>query len=188
MNIVHNKGFTLIELIVSTGIFVMLLSVMIGIYSRFTSDQRRAIAEHKLLENAKFALDFFNREARTAYSSTFELTDGTGQSILFRNQGGLCVNYRLTGSVLERAELEQPIGDCSISDFTINAYASVTSSGMRVASLRFDPIRSTASGATLDRQGFVTIMLEAESQDRSVAPVVVQSTVTSRQVQPYQNL
>jgi prepilin-type N-terminal cleavage/methylation domain-containing protein len=182
------RGFTLVEIVLATGIFVVLIAVMIGIFSQFTSTQRRDIAEQKLLEEIRHALELFNREARTGYGSTYALTDGSGQSVAFRNQNGLCVNYRLEGAQLMRAEREVSGQACDADDFAGVTYTPLTSADISIDQLRFDVTASTSEAEQLDRQGFITLILRISSDNESVPATPVQSTVTSRQVAPFQGV
>ncbi len=179
------SGFTLVEIVVATGIFVVIVALMSGIFSRFTSTQRRDLAEQKLLEELRQTFELFNREARTAYGATFALTDGTGQSVVFRNQNGLCVNFQWRDGALARAERPVSGDTCSQDDFTGAIYDTLNSSKIIVEALRFDVTASPVADGALARQATITIMLRAAASNPTVAPLAVQSSVTSRQVIPF---
>lgn len=182
-----SPGFTLIEVVVAIGIFSLIFAVFIGIFSNFIFNQRRDIAEQNVMEEIRFILELFDREARTAYGSTYTLTDATGSSVMFRNQNGLCVTYRLnTGTKrLERAEQDISPSECALEDFTPAMYLPVTGQRMAITALRFDVRSSAQSDGQLTNQGFITVMMEAQTSNQTVAPVKIQSTVASRQVIPY---
>ena len=180
-----NKGFTLIEIVVAAGIFVVVMILTMGIYGNFSATQRRDISEQKLLEELRLAFEIFNREARTGYSSTYALTDGTGTSLIFRNQNGVCVLYRLgSENQLERGEGESP-GDCQESDIVSTSFTPVTGPDVEFTILKFLPTSAVVEAGTLQDQGAITIVAEAKTKNGIVAPVTLQSTTTSRQVTPY---
>ena len=180
-----HHGFTLIETIVAVGIFSIVMLVLMGLFSRFTIVERRDIAEQKLLEEVRFGVELFSREARTAYSSTYSLPNGSGSEILFRNQNGLCVHYRLQGTQLERAERDTAGGTCSLAQFSGGAYASVTGPNTILEKFQFDVVPADVVDGELANQGFITVNLEARSTNASVGLLRAQTTVTSRQVVPY---
>lgn len=179
------QGFTLIETVVATGIFTMIVVILIALFARFTSVERRDIAEQKLLEEIRFAVELFSREARTAYSSTYSSPDGSGQEVIFRNQNGLCVHYRLEEARLERAERDVPGDTCSTAQFAGGVYASVTGPNTTLEAFEFDVVPASVVDGELTEQGFITITLAAHSSNPSVGLLRAQTTVTSRQVVPY---
>ncbi len=184
----HKKtltGFTLIELITATGLFIIILLIVSSLFGRYMYTQRRDIAEQKLLEEVRLALELFNRETRTAYGSTYALADSSGQSLTYRNQNRVCVHYRLLNSRLERAESDLAGTDCPTSNFASAAYSPLTSSDIAITDLRFDVTSSVPNGTGLDRQGFVTLILSARVGDFAGTTLTTQSTVTSRQLAPY---
>lgn len=184
----HSKGYTLIELLVAIGIFSVVVTIVAGLTTRLVFVERRDIGQQALEEDVRFALEVFSREARLAYASTYALNDDTGESVVMRNQNGNCVNYRLNENrALERSEVETAGVDCLGANFG-SLYAPLTSSRMQFESLRFDVPSSVynQADARLDRQGFITVTLKARAGNASVPPLELQTTVTSRQVQAYE--
>lgn len=180
-------GVTLLELVVSVGIFALVLALISGLYSRFVFTQRRNIGEQTIQEDLRFALELFNREARTGYASSYSINDPEGRSLTFRNQNGLCVNVRLNPATqqLERAESAEAGTDCTGAVF--HSYAALTSHRIAIDSLRFDLPDNiyNAGDQRLDRQGFITLMISASAPGSSAQPLRLQSSVASRQVIPY---
>ncbi len=183
-------GYTLIELLIALGVFSIVIVIMAGLVSRVVFIERRSIAEQALEEDLRFALEIFSREARLAFSSTFALADDTGQSLLMRNQNGVCVNYRVSpAGVFERAEAEAQGTDCAGADFA-SRYSPLTSSRIRVEQLRFDMPENIYNQRDnrLDRQGFITLIVRARGASAPTPPLELQTTVTSRQVKVYEAL
>lgn len=185
-----NKGTTLVELLLAIAVFAVVVVMIAGLVSRLVFIERRDTAEQALQADVRFALEIFSRETRLSFASTFALSDNTGQSLVMRNQNGHCVNYRLnqeTGA-LERAEVEASGATCLGANFA-NTYAPLSNSRIRFAVLRFDLPDSVynASDNRLDRQGFVTLIVKAHSTNDSVAPLELQTTVTSRQTKVYES-
>lgn len=184
----NNKGYTLIELMVALGVFSVVVIMISGLITRLIFIERRDIGEQALQEDLRFALEVFSREARLAYASTFALADGTGKSVVMRNQNGNCVNYRLNdeNGALERAEVSSGGVDCLGAGFS-GRYAPLTSQRVQFDFLRFDIPDSiyNQGDARLDRQGFITIIMKARAKKTSTPPLELQTTITSRQVKSY---
>lgn len=185
---VGQAGYTLIELLFALGIFSLIVIIIAGLISRFVFLERRAIAEQTLEEDIRFAVEILSREARLAFASTFALADESGQSLLMRNQNGLCVNYRLQAGVFERAEAEAPGRDCFEASFA-GRYSPLTSSRIKIERLRFDLPDNVfnESDNRLDRQGFITFMLKAEPVSVKTPPLELQTSVTSRQINVFES-
>lgn len=64
----NNKlGFTLIEMIVSLGVFSMVVTTAVGAMLVLISTNQRLQGEHGVMTNLSFALDTMTRELRTGY-------------------------------------------------------------------------------------------------------------------------
>lgn len=174
----HERGYTMIEIVVAAGIFAGVLLVVANIFTFFIFSQRRDISERRLQEDLRFAIEFFSREARTAYASTFAVT-GTGDRVTFRNQNGTCVAYHVSNEAWERAEQE---GSGVCEDMTYTNYVAITGNNTRMMELVFLIPSDITDGAQLLRQGIITFHMQAASTNASVPTLDLQSSVTSRQV------
>ena len=85
-----NKGFTLIEILVASMVFLIVISVAIGLFVSLLRYQRRTLAEQELLNQSSYIIEYMGRAIRMA------LKDGAG---LCLSQAGL--NYK------------NPLGDVS---------------------------------------------------------------------------
>lgn len=179
------SGFSLIEIVITTGMIGILSVLAAGIFSRFLIIQRHDVAQQAVQEDVRFALELINREIRTGYGSTFALADSEGKGVTFRNQNGACIYYRLNvdSERLERAEASVPGEECEGAHFSNAAFAPITSSDTQFHLFRFDAMRSGETSEGLpDRQGFITVMMEATARRQHEVAIALQSTVTSRQV------
>lgn len=180
-----NKGFTLIELMIAMGILVVLLLLSVTIFSRFVMNERREIAERSLQEDIRFALELFLREARTGYASTYVNLDDSPTGIVFRNQNQECVAYQLRDNALQRATAS---GTCDNRSQSFSNWEALTGRSTRFIELAFKmPAGATVSErpGVLNRQGFVTIILKSTSTIGSLPAIELETTITSRQFQPY---
>lgn len=183
-NNVLRSGFTLIEIVVAVGIFSVLVVIIVGIFSRFIFVQRRDIAEQKLQEDLRFSLELFNREARTAYGTTFS---ASGSQIYFANQDKRCVTYRWQGQSLLRAESDDPGPACDAAAYPApgTSFEPVVSSDVTITDLVFTAHPAAAPAGQLTNQAFITISLEAQARHKADKAVALQSTVASRQLVPF---
>lgn len=182
-----SKGYTLIELLIALAVFTIIIVMIAGLISRLVLIERRNIAEQAMQEDIRFAFEIFSRETRLAFASTFALADSSGSSVVMRNQNGACVNYRLRNGVFERAEVNAGGADCTGASFG-DRYAPLTSNRIKIERLRFDLPDSVFNQRDnrLDRQGFITLMLQAKGASAPTPPLDLQTTVTSRQVNVYE--
>lgn len=181
------KGFTLIEVLMAVGIFASLLLITNGVFTRFVVTQRRDISEQDFQEDLRLAIEIFAREARTAYASSFavlpaEETKDIGPALIFRNQNGLCVMHRRQGTSWHRAE-KQSNRECD--QITYEETNSLTSKETKITQLDFKIPTNILKGGQLNRQGFITLMIEASSKNTSVPSLQLQTTLTSRQIKAY---
>src|SRR3989344_6257155 len=98
----QDKGFTLLEVIVSLGVFTIAILISLGTIFSITDAQKKAVAFQNTLDNIRFGLESMSKEMRTGYSfhcgldiSTEPLDCSGGGGITFINALGDIVTYRL---------------------------------------------------------------------------------------------
>ena len=117
----HEKGFTLVELFVSMTIFVILISMAVGIFVITLRSQRAAVALMEVNDNASLTLEQMMREMRTG--SNF---NNIGNGIYFTSASGHVVYYHLNGNYIERAE------------DSVDNYTKITADDINVKELSFN--------------------------------------------------
>jgi prepilin-type N-terminal cleavage/methylation domain-containing protein len=182
-----SKGFTLIEVIVSLGIFSLVLLITSGIFTAFVTSQRRNIGEQEVQENLRFSLELISREIRTGYASSFALLPANpsadqGPTLVFRDQNGACVAHRREGGAWVRA-VATTSNECDLVNYS--SFAPLTSRETTIADLHFKIPTDIASSSGLSRQGFITINSTLSSASASIPPLSLQTTISSRQIRPY---
>lgn len=63
----HSHGFTLIEMIVSLGVFSIIVTIAVGALLALISGNQKLQGEQSIMTNISFALDSMTREIRTGY-------------------------------------------------------------------------------------------------------------------------
>ncbi len=97
-NLNKERGLTLIELVVATGIFGLVVTIVFGIFILATISQRRIIALRNVEDNVRFTLESMAREIRTGKNF-----GGNVNSLSFTNTKGESVIYRFNNSLIEKS-------------------------------------------------------------------------------------
>lgn len=103
--LVAKRGFSLIELLVSLGLFSVIVSVATGTYTRAIRAQRQIAVLIAAENNMSLALEQMAREIRTGYYFCDDLNTTCAQfsnEIQFISAAGETVDYRLTDGAIER--------------------------------------------------------------------------------------
>lgn len=182
-----SKGFTLIEIVVALGIFSVIMIISLGTFTNFIINQRRAIAEQELQEDMRLMLELMNREIRTGFGNTFDLVGGDDATLAFRNEDRNCVFYGLSGTRLVRSQATVAAADsCHLDALYHNdTKIPINDPATELVKVKFivQPAIPSATGDTLTKQGFVTILLRA--RQANATDLNIQSSVSSRQIRPY---
>ena len=94
-------GFTIVELLVSMGIFIVVIGMVVGIFIGAFRTQRSLTSLMAANDNASLALEQMAREIRTG--TTFSIPEGNGEAKLkFQNANDVTIYYRLNRGVIER--------------------------------------------------------------------------------------
>lgn len=117
----NRAGYTIAEMIVSMGIFLILLSIASGSFIRILRTQRETVALLAANGNASLAMEQISREIRTggAFSSF-------GGEFHFTNSKNESVTYRLNSST---GKIERSTDGISFSE--------ITADNVRVNNLNF---------------------------------------------------
>ena len=162
----NKRGFTIIEVLVATGLFSIILLVVVGIYITTISAQRRTFGTQNVLDSSRFALETMARAIRqssvtSAGGSTLELSGHP-------DKGN--ITYTLNGEAIEE----------SVNGASANP---ITSDDVVVETLIFDP---QGTGTNDGEQPRITIFMEVRSKNVKAEEehlIPIQTTVTPRGLQ-----
>lgn len=107
-----NKGFTLVELIVSIGLFTVVTLVAVGALLSIVGVNKKAQSFKSVMNNLNFAVESMSKSMRvgTDYhcgsGGTISLPQdcaGGSDYFAFKNSSGAQVVYRLNGTQIERS-------------------------------------------------------------------------------------
>ncbi len=169
-NMKHKRGFTLVELLVAMGIFVIVITIVSSIFIRNLRTQQSIVALIAANDSASLALEQMAREMRTGKS----FYGGNPQAvplseISFINAHNESVNYKLEGQAIKR---QVDTGD----------FYPITAESVKVENLKFIVDGNTFSPPD-HKPTKITIILSVRPKGGNIEAAVtnLQTTVTSRQ-------
>jgi len=153
----RSKGFTIIELIVSTGLFVVLVALASGSFIQALRTQRIVTSLSISMNDASFVIEQIAREVRVGFNFS-----GGGNTLSFNDSVGNLVSYKLSGTSIERCE-----GGCSGNI--------ITSPDVKIDNLEFI-VQGNASGDGEPPRVTILLSVIGEKDIR----VHLQTTISSR--------
>jgi len=181
--VTKNKGFTLIEMVVTMLVFSIIVGAAAGLFVSAIRSQARTLATQRLLDQTSYALEYMGRAMRMArkdiggtciadrlnYATT---TKGTG-GIRFKNYDGNCQEFfREWDAGVYRLKEDK--------DGSINY---LTSADLDVVSFQIGPFDSWDQDDNL--QPRVTIFLEirrAGPKPEEQPKIKIQTTISQRRL------
>ena len=163
-----SSGFTLIELIVALGVFMVVMTITLSAFLNLMDIQKKTEAFRKVNDNLNFAMEAMMREIR---EGTKYCPSGCASGTLsFTNKDGDAVKY-------EWDETEKYIKRTKGSDESLR----MTSDGIKIISLSF---LVKGNGAGDNQQPLVTISIRGESgeKEKLKSSLDLQATVSQRKL------
>jgi len=161
------KGFTLVEIIISAFVFSIIAITVSGLFIQILALQRRAFASQKIQENGLFIMELMSREIRVSQIQNQESLNCTAPSLIINHPVNGTVTYTLTNGVLKRT------ADGVVTD--------LSSSTVAFSRLNFCIM---GSGPTDDQQARVTILASIQNKTgKEILTTSFETTVSSRDVQ-----
>ncbi len=164
----NNRGFTIIEMIVSVAIFSLLVSAGSGIFLSSIKTHRHGLATQEILDQTSYLMEYMSRALRMAKKDTAGSCTGTAKlNYAFENQCIKFMNYR--------NECQQFCWDgARIKDQDGNY---LTSASLNVSSFNVD-LSGQYQPPTDSQQPRLTVFLSVEGQEDSI--INIQTTISQR--------
>ena len=176
------KGFTMIEMVVSVGIFFIVIGMVSGIFLSTLRGQTRTLAYQELLDQTGYTIEYMGRSIRMAVKATdnscisdgfnFKKTStGGGGGIKFIDYDNNCIEFYLDSSVnqLKKKKNSDPALD-------------LTSPSIEIVSFKIGPDSSWEG--TSKEQPRVTMFIEAKgtrAERPEYRPIIkIQTTISQR--------
>lgn len=160
-NIRKQRGATMVELIISTGLFVILISIASTSFIQALRTQRIVTNLSASMNDIAFVMEQISREVRVGFS-----INGGGGSMDFINPDGDRIHYKFIGS---------GIGRCVNSCTSDGSYKLLTSPDVEIDSLEFI-LQGASSGDGEPPRVTIIASIIAENKIR----INLQTTVSSR--------
>lgn len=175
------KGFTLLEMIISIGIFSVLVIASIGITLGISNAQIKAQNIQFVLDNIRFSLELITKEMRTGtnyaltancapFGSEISFITSTGQERVYFLDAG--------GGIIWRARVPITSADCE----NPSRVSPFTSEEVMVERLNFTELYGQVPGGT-DGQPRITIALTVTSRSPKLqlqSSMNLQTTIVQR--------
>ncbi len=166
-NLNSQKGFTLVEVIISAFVFSIIAIVVSGLFVQILALERRAFASQKIQENGLFIMELMSREIRVSQIQNQDSLNCTATSLSIIHPVNGPVVYSLNNGVLQRTA-EGVVTDLS-------------SSTVAFSRLNFCVMGSGPADA---QQARVAILASIQNKTgREILTTSFETTVSSRDVQ-----
>lgn len=129
------RGFTLVEMLVATALFAVVIMIGVGALLSIVAADRKAQAFKSVMNNLNFAMEGMARSIRVGSNyrcGSGQDCPGGGTKIAFKSSAGPDVVYQLSGTQIQRSDAGAP-------------FVGVTAPEVVVESLRFY-VNGTAIG------------------------------------------
>jgi prepilin-type N-terminal cleavage/methylation domain-containing protein len=184
-----SRGFSLIEIVVSVGLFAIVMLIATSAYYTLISLDRRARATNQVVNNLWFAVDAMTRGIRTG--TEFKCING-GPDANGNSTSGNCTQFYYKDTLLPAGanyvtyfrKADGTIGRCeSSSSCLLDASASsITDPGITITNLTF-VVRGAGSSNDIQPQVIFTIQgtMPANSAGEKTS-FTIQETATQRRI------
>jgi len=194
----NKQGYTLIELIISMGIFMLTMMVVTGIFLSYVRTQRDVVVRQKLTTDLEFAVEQMARDIRlmTIDYPRYQAEGGITfpvRNLYLRDSNGIPVEYILMDSGVCASQASPCILKKADTDFdgeiNIDTEEILTTHSMRVSKRSVDTenvlklefyITPQDNPGEAYAQPRVTIVVEVESVTNPGSTYAIETTVTSR--------
>ena len=180
LSIKNQKGFTLLEMTIALGIFVVLFTLTLGIYSYALKAEQRTIQISKLQREAQFIMEIIAKKIRSGkidYPFYTNSINAEGESELaLLDSGGNQTIFKF-----ENNNIKVCIVDCD----DVDNFFSIPPTDVQIASLKFfiTPLTSPFVGLNEPPEEFpkITVVIDLENtRAGSTRNLVVQQTIPQR--------
>ncbi len=154
----HTRGFTLIELMVSMGIFSMIMLLASVAYISLIYVSKEVRSSTSAMNDLSMAVGSMARDIRTgSCTSVVTCSPASKNSLSFINTSGCMVKYSLVSHVIQKKVT--PLGSCPT-----NSTSSITDTGaIKITNLTFNKTIYTVTNPTSNttaRQLWTTIIVQ----------------------------
>lgn len=129
------RGFTLVEMIVSVGLFSVVMLVVMGAYTVIVNADRNARTTNDLATSLNFAIENMSRSIRTG--NTYQCGGSPGTNCWPAGQSSIALTNDLGQTVTYILKADNTIGECTSLPCNSATATSITDPRITVTSLVF---------------------------------------------------
>lgn len=168
----RQRGYSLLELIVSVGLFSLVMLVVMGAYLSLISMDRRARATNELVTNLSFAVESMMRNVRTGSTYSCGSGNGTCTQFSFRDSANQNFTYLLRS--------DGTIGQCSgVGGCSQTTATQLTDPRITITTLNFY-VRGVGTGDEVQPQVTVSISGTMPTDQGKTVDFTIQTGATQR--------
>ncbi len=164
-------GFTLIELMVASSIFIIVMVISIGAVLSVVDANRKAQSLNDVMTNLNFAIESMTRDLREG--SNYSVFNNNFTSVSFKDSQARTVTYAFSSS--DHSILK------TVDDGSGNGPSSITSTGVIINSLNFEVL---APASTQQPVILITLQGKAGVNLKTQSDFKIQTLVTQRVLGP----
>jgi len=171
----RQKGFTLLEMLLAMGIFVILVSIASATFVQTLRTQRAVTSLNQSLNNAALVIEQMAREARTG--SAFNDVSGEVSVLNFTNVNGEEVSYKMINGFADGksfSAIGRCVGGPSVCQSDAN-YKPLTAPSVAVDNLKFI-LQGTRAGDGFPPRIIVILSLKGGAGEK----INLQTAVSAR--------
>jgi len=180
-----NKGFTLVETLVSITLFGMISLILINVFIVSISTQNRILQSQELIEQSSYALEYMGTKLRMAIKDDTGACVGSAasygegiNSIIFLSHDPVDDTYLCRKFFLENNSIKERVStDETAANF--GASSTITSPSFVADNLNF-----SVAGDDTSYQPRVTIVIVMHKEEKGVniSQMIVQTTISKREL------
>ena len=160
------NGFTLVETLVSIGLFSIVISMVVGIFVSGSASQRKAIELYTVQREAGYLMETMSRELKMAIGIDDDQKNNSDHSIEFTNYDDVLTEYCRSDAT----------GSCSVTGKYISRNGEkISPSNITINNLVFYTPEDFS-----DKQPMVTIVMDIESDGRYDTDILLQNSIVTR--------
>ncbi len=164
---IQEKGFTIIEVLVTSLIFSIIAITVSAIFIQIINIERRGLAIQKIQDNAFLVLEEMSRDMRVSRISDQEASNCTATTITLVHPLKGTLVYRVSGGIAQRS-----VGGGS--------YVDISNSDVNFTRMNFCVLGSLANDNQSPRVSIVTSVQNRTG--REIMQIDLQTTTTTRDV------
>ncbi|MDX9913149.1 MAG: type II secretion system protein [Candidatus Moranbacteria bacterium] len=159
----NKKGFTLVEVVVAIGMFVIIIAASSGIFARLFKSYRGAKNVNENMKNAQFALNLMSKTFRTS-SVKYYIAGGGNIIVVYDYSQSSCIRYVFNGTALTKANTTIAVTESNCHNgASFVSPAIVMTSGAVTGSFYARDSRGNDSNNSSTRVGLVTVNMRITS-------------------------